>query len=117
MLMNVNIFITEQLINSTSPKKLMNNPQPKPVKVYVTEYALTAGVYLTEAEISECGRFARAKNQFGTDTAYTLGKSAFFTVEEAKANFEKRKASALKSAEKKIKKLKNLEFSFTDCID
>ncbi len=95
----------------------MNNPQPKLLKVYVTEYALTSGVYLTEAEISECGRFARAKNQFGTDTAYTLGKSAFFTVEEAKANFEKRKASALKSAEKKIKKLKNLEFSFTDCID
>ena len=95
----------------------MNNPQPKLLKVYVTEYALTSGVYLTDAEISECGRFARGKNQFGLNTAYTLGKSAFFTVEEAKANFEKRKASALKSAEKKIKKLKTLEFSFTECID
>lgn len=92
----------------------MNNSQPKPVKVYVTEYALTAGVYLTEAKISDCGRFARAKNQFGTDTAYILGKSAFFTVEEAKANFEKRKAFAIRSAEKKLQKLKTLEFSFTE---
>ena len=70
----------------------MNNPQPEPQKVYVTGYALTSGVFLVEAEISECGRFARAKNQFGLNTAYTLGKSAFFSVEEAKAIFEKRKA-------------------------
>jgi len=93
----------------------MNNPQPEPVKVYVTEYALTSGVYRTEAEISKCGRFASAKNQFGLNTSYTLGKSAFFNLEEAKADFEKRKASAIKSAEKKIKKLKSLEFSFRDC--
>lgn len=93
----------------------MNNPQPKLVKVYVTEYALTSGVYRTEAEISECGRFARAKNQFGLNTANTLGKSAFFTVEEAKKDFEKRKAFAIRSAEKKLQKLKNLEFSFTEC--
>ena len=112
MLMNVNIFITEQLINL--PKKLMDNPQPKPVKVYVTEYALTAGVYLTEAEISDCGRLANGKNQFGADTVHTLGKSAFFTVKEAKANFEQRKASAIRSAKKKIKKLETLEFSFTE---
>lgn len=95
----------------------MNNPQPKLLKVYVTEYALTSGVYLTEAEISECGRFAMGKNQFGLNTTYTVGKSALFTVEEARANFEKRKASAIRSAEKKIKKLETLEFSFTDCID
>jgi len=93
----------------------MDNPQPKLLKVYITKYALTAGVYLTEAKISDCGRFASGKNQFGLDTVHTLGKSAFFTVEEAKANFEKRKASTLKSAEKKIKKLKKLEFSFKDC--
>jgi hypothetical protein len=110
-------FVKLGTANQPTQKFTMNNPQLKLLKVYVTEYALTAGVYLTEAEISECGRFARAKNQFGADTAYTLGKSAFFTVEEAKANFEKRKASAIKSAEKKIKKLETLEFSFTDCID
>ena len=92
----------------------MNNSQPEPLKVYVTEYALTSGVYLTEAEISESGRFASAKNPFGIDTSYTLGKSAFFTIEEAKANFEKRKAFAIRSAEKKLQKLKNLEFSFTE---
>jgi hypothetical protein len=100
--------------NQPSKKFTMNNPQPKLLKVYVTEYALTAGVYLTEAKISKCGRFASGKNQFGLDTVHTIGKSAFFTVEEAKANFEKRKASAIKSAEKKIKKLKALEFSFTE---
>ena len=93
----------------------MNNPQPKLAKVYVTEYALTVGVYLTEAEISDCGCLANVKNQLGRDTLHILGKSDFFTVEEAKANFEKRKASAIKSAEKKLQKLKNLEFSFTEC--
>lgn len=93
----------------------MNNPQPEPQKVYVTGYALTSGVFLVEAEISECGRFARAKNQFGLNTAYTLGKSAFFSVEEAKAIFEKRKASAIRSAKKKLQKLENLEFSFKEC--
>lgn len=92
----------------------MNNPQPKLQKVYVTEYALTSGVYLTEAEISKCGRFATERKPLGAYNTNTLGKSAFFTVEEAKANFEQRKASAIKSAEKKIKKLKTLEFSFTE---
>ena len=95
----------------------MNNPQPEPQRVYVTEYALTSGIYLTESKISDCGRFASGKNQFGMDTTNTLGKSAFFTVEEAKANFEQRKASAIKSAKKKIKKLETLEFSFKDCIE
>ncbi len=100
--------------NQPSQKFTMNNPQPKLLKVYVTEYALTSGVYLTEAEISECGRLASGKDQVGRHTMHTLGKSAFFTVEEAKANFEKRKASAIRSAKKKLQNLKNLEFSFTE---
>ena len=93
----------------------MNNPQPKLLKVYVTEYALTSGVYLTEAEISDCGCLASGKDQVGRDTMHTLGKSVFLTYEEAKKDFENRKASAIKSAEKKIKKLKNLDFSFKEC--
>lgn len=94
----------------------MNNPQPERVKVYVTQYVLTSGVFLMEARISECGRFVTGKTPLGAyHNTFTIGKSAFFTLEEAKAIFEKRKASAIKSAEKKIKKLKSLEFSFTEC--
>lgn len=98
----------------------MNNPQPKPIKVYVTEYALTSGVFLMEARISECGRFVTGKIPRGEmafevllwDKTFTIGKSAFFNLEEAKADFEKRKASSIKSTEKKLQRLKNLEFSF-----
>ena len=90
----------------------MNIPQPELVNVYVTEYALTSGVYLTQAKMSECGRFVCGKNQLGVKTSHMLGKSAFFTLEEAQENFEKRKASALESAAKKINKLIHLEFSF-----
>ena len=91
----------------------MNNPQPKPIKVYVTEYALTSGVFLMEARISECGRFVSGKTPQGEyHNTFTIGKSAFFNLEEAKADFEKRKASSIKSTEKKLQRLKNLEFSF-----
>jgi len=88
----------------------MNNPQPKLVKVFVTENSLTSGVFKAEAEISDCGRFAVVKNLIGVDAVYILGKSAFFTAKKAKANFEKRKTSAIRSAKKKLQKLKNLEF-------
>ena len=90
----------------------MNIPQPELVNVYVTEYALTSGVYLTQAEMSKCGQLVSGKNPRGVKTAHTLGKSAFLTVEEAQADFEKRKASALESTAKKINKLIHLEFSF-----
>ena len=93
----------------------MNNPRPEPVKVYVTKNALTSGVFLVEARISACGHFATGKNELGHYYTYTIGKSAFFNFEEAKADFEKRKTSAIKSAKKKLQKLKNLEFSFTEC--
>ena len=91
----------------------MNNPQPEPVKVYVTKYVLTSGVFLMEARISECGRFVTGKIPQGVHyTTFTIGKSAFFNLEEAKADFEKRKASSIKSTKKKLQRLKNLEFSF-----
>lgn len=91
----------------------MNNPQPEPVKVYVTKYVLTSGVFLMEARISECGLFVTGKiPQGGYYTTFTIGKSAFFNLEEAKADFEKRKASSIKSTKKKLQRLKNLEFSF-----
>ena len=92
----------------------MNNPQLEPVKVYVTQYALTSGVFLMKARISVCGRFATGKNALGQYNTYTIGKSAFFNFEEAKADFEKRKTSAIKSAKIKLQKLKNLEFSFIE---
>lgn len=88
----------------------MNNPQPEPQKVYVTKYALTSGVLIMEARISECGRFATEKNALEHYNTFTIGKSAFFNLEEAKADFEKRKASSIKSTKKKLQRLKNLEF-------
>lgn len=90
----------------------MNNPQPERVKVYVTQYALTSGVFLMEARISACGRFATGETPLGQYNTFTIGKSAFFNFEEGKADFEKRKASAIKSAKKKLQKLKELNFNF-----
>ena len=76
-----------------------------------------------EARISEWGHFVTGKIPQGViafevvlwDDTFTIGESAFFNLEEAKADFEKRKASAIRSAKKKLQKLENLEFSFTEC--
>lgn len=93
----------------------MTNPYlPKPQRVYVTAYALTSGVYRTNSYSSNLNYVAFVKNPQGAIVTLKVGKSVFLTYEEAKKDFEKRKASAIRSAEKKLQKLKNLEFSFTE---
>ncbi len=94
----------------------MTNPyQPEPQKVFVTRYALTSGVYRTNSYFSNLKYGAFVKNPQGAIVTLKIGKSVFLTYEEAKKDFENRKASAIKSAEKKFKKLKNLDFSFKEC--
>ncbi|QDB71388.1 hypothetical protein Mic1_19 [Microcystis phage Mic1] len=93
----------------------MTNPQPKPQRVYVTRYALTSGVYRTNLYSSNLYYTAFVKNPQGAIVTLKFGKSVFLTYEEAKKDFEKRKAFAIRCAERKLQNLKNLEFSFTEC--
>lgn len=95
----------------------MTNPyQPEPTRiVYVTRYALTSGVYRTDSYSSNLYYVAFVKNPQGDIVTLKVGKSVFLTYEEAKKDFEKRKAFAIRSAKKKLQNLKNLEFSFTEC--
>ena len=92
----------------------MDNPQPEPQKVYVTRYALTSGVYRTDSYFSNVKYVAFVKNPQGAIVTLKIGKSVFLTYEEAKKDFEKRKASAIRSAKKKLQNLENLEFSFKE---
>ena len=93
----------------------MTYPQPEPQRVFVTRYALTSGVYRTDSYSSNLYYVAFVKNPQGAIITLKVGKSVFLTYEEAKKDFEKRKAFAIRSAEKKLQKLKNLEFSCTEC--
>jgi hypothetical protein len=97
----------------------MTNPyQPEPQRrVYVTRYALTSGVYRTNSYSLNPYDVAFVKNRQGAIVTLKVGKSVFLTYEEAKKDFEKRKAFAIRSAKKKLQNLKNLEFYFTECIE
>lgn len=92
----------------------MNNPEPETRRVYVTRYALTSGVYRTDSYYSNLQYVAFVKNPQGAIVALPIGKSVFFTYEEAKKDFEKRKAKAIWSAKKKLQNLKDLDFTFKD---
>lgn len=81
-------------------------------KVYVTKYALTDGVRLYEVEklwsSAVSGReYAVVVGHYG---AYELGKDAHVTIADAEKAFEKMRASAIKSAEKKLEKLRSMKF-------
>ena len=92
----------------------MDNPQTKSQRVYVTRYALTSGVYRTNFFYSDLKHLIFVKNPQGAIVTLKIGKSVFFTEEEARKDFEKRKAKAIRSAKEKIQKVKDLQFSFKD---
>lgn len=82
-------------------------------KVYITKYALTAGILIRHAEVSsaywdEKVLYASAKEEMGTST-YRIGTEAFYTLEEAKKNAEERRMKKIESLKKQIKKLENLK--------
>lgn len=75
-------------------------------KVYVTKYALTGGV--RRNDVVKLWTSDLSGRTYAD--AYELGKDAHVTLDDARAAFEKMRASAIKSAERKLEKLRAMKF-------
>lgn len=84
-------------------------------KVFITKYALTQGIIEKETEITiykssieepiECARV------IGEWPGYTIGKEAFYTLEEAVKKAEEMRKRKIASLRKQIEKLEKMEFN------
>lgn len=83
-------------------------------KVYITKYALTAGILEKEAEerhdnFNDKVLYALVKEDIGM-TCYRIGIDAFYNIEDAKKNAEEKRSKKIESLKKQIKKLENIKF-------
>jgi len=77
------------------------------MKIYVTKYALTQGIFTIEAESVDDWKYAAQKES----PRYFLGRGDFaFTEEEALKKAEELRFKKLKSLNKSIKKIYSIEF-------
>lgn len=84
-------------------------------KVYITKYALTAGITENEAEVkpscyNDSIYYASVVDNYGGFTSYRVGTDAFYTLEEAVNNAEKKRLKKIESLKKQIVKLEKLKF-------
>lgn len=79
-------------------------------KIYVTKYALTAGPFSVDAELT-------GKSAFWYDNSYqqsAYGKDWWLTEDEALADCERRRSEKLASIEKQKKRLTAMTFTITE---
>ena len=79
------------------------------IKVFITKYALTEGITEADAELCDNYEMIRVKKK-GHFDSYYHGEDWHRTRESAVKRAEIMRDRAIKSAEKKIAKLKNLQF-------
>lgn len=80
-------------------------------KVYVTKYALTDCVRRREVKkLWTSDMSGKTYANFSDYSSYELGKDAHVTIDDAREAFEKMRASAIKSAEKKLERLRAMKF-------
>lgn len=79
------------------------------MKVYITKYVLTSGILEKEARINEYPDSKPRAFVNGDYSSYGIGTEAFYTLDEAKKNAEKRRMRKIESLKKQIKKLENLK--------
>ncbi|MPU29098.1 hypothetical protein FVB13_08045 [Escherichia coli] len=83
-----------------------------PTLVYITRYALTTGAFSVEAEILDDGNTAAYFVGYeGKYISYAHSGEFWFSESEAIADCERRRSNKLNSLEKKIKKLKSINFN------
>lgn len=80
------------------------------MKVWVTKYWSTNGVYQAEVKRTKSGpdRYVYTTERFSQQ--FVLGRDAFEDKEEARAWVDKDRARKIKSLEKRITKLKAIHF-------
>ena len=79
------------------------------IKVFITKYALTDGIIEKDAELCDDNKMIKVSGK-GYFTTYFHGEDWHRTRESAVKRAEIMRDRAIKSAEKKIAKLKNLQF-------
>ena len=77
--------------------------------VYITKYALTTGVIVSEMEIRNEGKSCFGKPDGFIWSVSFFGKDFHLTKESAIEDIEKRRKSQIESLKKKIHKLENLK--------
>lgn len=77
--------------------------------IYVTKYALTAGPFKVDAEISYEGSMASYRIGNGY-TQHAHGKDFWLTPEEALEDCERRRQAKLKSIGKQKAKIEKMQF-------
>ena len=82
---------------------------PDTIKVFITKYALTDGIVEKDAELCDDNKMIKVKEK-GCFVTYFHGEDWHRTRESAVKRAEIMRDRAIKSAEKKIAKLKNLQF-------
>ena len=81
------------------------------MKIWVTKYALSSGVFSTEAKVDEANKRAQIKRP-GDYWAWNAFGNEFHTTEEAaRARFDELKQKKLASLRKQIAKIEALEFT------
>jgi hypothetical protein len=77
--------------------------------VYITKYALTIGVFVSEMEIQNEGKSCFGKPEGFIWSVSFNGDEFHLTKEEAIEHIEKMRKTEIKSLKKKIHKLENLK--------
>jgi hypothetical protein len=80
------------------------------MKVYISKYALTKGIF--ELEVEDCGDgTVKHKNSgYCNDYYHEEGKDYFLTKEDAIKKANELKEKKIQSIEKQLKKLKEIKF-------
>lgn len=82
------------------------------MKVYVTRYALTKGIYQVEAKLVREG-MVEVKSVSGTMTYYLHGKDWHETKESAIARAEEMRKTKIGSLKKQVARFEKMDFERT----
>jgi hypothetical protein len=77
---------------------------------WITKYALTQGIIQKDLLVTEDGKHAYSPSESGEHWFLAIGKECFQVLEEAQAVSEEMRMAKVKSLEKQIQRLKNMDF-------
>lgn len=82
-------------------------------KIYITKYALTAGIKTATAH-SCSDNFVFICGDYNFITSFYIGREAFTDLDEAKKRAEEMRAKKIESLKKQIEKLSKMEIKIND---
>lgn len=83
-------------------------------KVYITKYALTAGIFAVDGRLFANDTAVSYKQEGASFVQHAHGKDFHHTPEEALARAEEMRISKLKSLDKQMKKVSAIKFEIKE---